>query len=161
MATPVIAGDVRIEPGTFENLDSVVQVMERAFGSKFGEAWSRSQLAGILPMTGVTLKLAADRHSDETVGFTLCRTVCEEAELLLIAVRPSHHRQGIGRKLLRDFMERARAEGVKRVHLEVRDGNRAMEMYRAAGFSPIGRRRNYYVGADGKRYDAITLAQNL
>jgi ribosomal protein S18 acetylase RimI-like enzyme len=34
-------------------------------------------------------------------------------------------------------------------------------MYRAAGFSAVGRRRNYYQALDGKRYDAITLAHEL
>jgi ribosomal-protein-alanine N-acetyltransferase len=34
-------------------------------------------------------------------------------------------------------------------------------MYRAAGFSPVGRRRNYYHAANGKSYDAITLAYQL
>jgi ribosomal-protein-alanine N-acetyltransferase len=34
-------------------------------------------------------------------------------------------------------------------------------MYREAGFSPVGRRRNYYHGSSGKRFDAITLAYQL
>jgi hypothetical protein len=34
-------------------------------------------------------------------------------------------------------------------------------MYHCAGFSPVGRRRNYYHAASGKRYDAITLAFEL
>jgi ribosomal protein S18 acetylase RimI-like enzyme len=34
-------------------------------------------------------------------------------------------------------------------------------MYEAAGFSSVGRRRNYYHAPDGKRFDAITLAHLL
>jgi hypothetical protein len=34
-------------------------------------------------------------------------------------------------------------------------------MYHSAGFSPVGRRRNYYHAVSGKRYDAITLACEL
>ena len=34
-------------------------------------------------------------------------------------------------------------------------------MYRSAGFSPVGRRRNYYQALDGNRYDAITLSREL
>jgi [ribosomal protein S18]-alanine N-acetyltransferase len=34
-------------------------------------------------------------------------------------------------------------------------------MYRAAGFQPIGRRRNYYRAPDGTRFDALTFAQDL
>jgi ribosomal-protein-alanine N-acetyltransferase len=63
--------------------------------------------------------------------------------------------------LLDDFLDRAREEDINRVHLEVRDGNPAVTMYREAGFSPVGRRRNYYHASDGRRFDAITLAIRL
>jgi ribosomal-protein-alanine N-acetyltransferase len=161
MATPAFANAIRIEPGTSEDLDAVMAIMDRAFGDRFGEAWTRSQLAGILPMAGVTLIIASQTKSAQAIGFSLCRTVADESELLLIAVRPEHHRQGIGRRLLDHFMDESRRCGVVRVHLEVRDGNPAIEMYRHAGFEPVGRRRNYYHALDGKRFDALTLARNL
>jgi ribosomal-protein-alanine N-acetyltransferase len=158
MAT--VEHDVRIDLGSSEDLDSVMAVMNSAFGHRFGEAWTRSQLAGILPMGGVSLILARE-DGDATVGFCLTRTVADESELLLLAVAPTHHRRGVGRRLLDDFMERARNNGVVRVHLEVRDGNPAVSMYRNAGFSPVGKRRNYYHAPDGGRFDAITLAHQL
>jgi len=160
MATPALVEEIRIEPGTADQIDPVMAVMDGAFGDKFGEAWTRSQLSGILPMTGVSMMLAWDRH-DDAVAFSLVRVVADEAELLLIAVLPSHHRRGIGRRLLDHFMRQANDEGVRRVHLEVRDGNPAVAMYRAAGFSAVGRRRSYYQAPDGKRFDAITLAREL
>jgi ribosomal-protein-alanine N-acetyltransferase len=161
MATPAIAETIRVEPGTFEDLDAVMEVMDQAFGARFGEAWTRSQLAGILPMAGVALTLASGQDSPGAVGFSLVRSVADEAELLLLAVRPRHHRQGIGRRLLEQFMDDARRDGIVRVHLEVRDGNPAVEMYRHAGFTAVGRRRNYYRAPDGERFDALTFAQNL
>jgi ribosomal-protein-alanine N-acetyltransferase len=159
MAT--IEHDVQIERGTSDDLDIVMEVMESAFGKRFGEAWTRSQLAGILPMGGVHLMLARESEQEPAVGFSLFRTVADEAELLLLAVLPSHHRRGVGQRLLGAFLERARNEGVTRVHLEVREGNPAVAMYRNVGFSPVGRRRNYYHSPDGKRFDAITLAHRL
>jgi [ribosomal protein S18]-alanine N-acetyltransferase len=161
MATPAIAEEVCIEPGTSDQIDSVMRVMDAAFGDNFGEAWTRSQLSGILPMAGVFLVLARDRSTDGIIGFSLFRTVADESELLLIAVLPSRHRSGVGTLLLDDFLDRARDQGIRRVHLEVRDGNPAVAMYQTAGFSPVGRRRNYYHSANGKRYDAITLAHDL
>jgi ribosomal-protein-alanine N-acetyltransferase len=161
MATPAFAEAIRIEAGTSEDLDAVMEVMDRAFGKQFGEAWTRSQLAGILPMAGVLLTIASDVQSAATLGFSLVRGVADESELLLLAVRPEHHRHGIGRRLLDRFMSQARDEGMVRIHLEVREGNPAVQMYREAGFEPVGKRRNYYHGEDGKRFDAITLAQNL
>ena len=153
--------DVQIERGTSKDIDCVMNVMESAFGNRFGEAWTRSQLAGILPMGGVSLVLARDADTDGAIGFSLFRTVADEAELLLLAVTSTHHRRGVGSQLLAYFIERVRNEGVVRVHLEVRDGNPAVEMYRSAGFSPVGRRRNYYHSPDGQRFDAITLSRQL
>lgn len=161
MATPAIADEVVIERGTADHIDAVMRIMEEAFGDKFGEAWTRSQLSGILPMAGVHMTVAQDRASGDAIGFTLFRTVADESELLLIAVLPGLHRQGVGTLLLNDFIDRARSHGIGRVHLEVRDGNPATSMYLDAGFSPVGRRRNYYHASDGKRYDAITLSHEF
>lgn len=152
---------VRIEPGSSRDIDAVMRVMDAAFGDRFGEAWTRSQLGGILPMAGVSLILARDPGSSEPIGFSLFRTVADESELLLIAVTPREHRRGVGRMLLDDFVARVRNEGVSRVHLEVREGNSAVSLYREAGFSPVGRRRNYYHAVDGRRFDAVTLACQL
>jgi ribosomal-protein-alanine N-acetyltransferase len=159
MAT--IEQDVRIELGSSDDLDSVMTIMDSAFGQRFGEAWTRSQLAGILPMAGVRLMLARDAERGPLIGFLLSRTVIDESELLLIAVVPDRHRRGVGRRLLDDFLDRARNDTASRVHLEVRDGNSALSLYRTAGFSPVGRRRNYYHSRDGERFDAITLSRQL
>ena len=159
MAT--VEQELRVERGSSADLDSVMSVMDSAFGRRFGEAWTRSQLAGILPMGGVCMVIARDDRTGETLGFSLFRTVADESELLLLAVVPDRHRCGIGRRLLDDYLERARNNRVARVHLEVRDGNPAVAMYRTAGFSPVGRRRNYYHAPDGRRFDAITFAHQL
>jgi ribosomal-protein-alanine N-acetyltransferase len=161
MATPAVSHDVRIEPGTADQIDAVMRVMDCAFGDRFGEAWTRSQLSGILPMAGVFLTLALDSADESVIGFSLVRTIAGESELLLIGVLPDVQRRGVGARLLDDFLERAGEDDVSRVHLEVRDGNPAIGMYRSAGFSPVGRRRNYYQASDGNRYDAITLSREL
>src|SRR5437764_11005895 len=106
MAT--VEQQVRIEPGSSGDIDSVMRVMDAAFGDRFGEAWTRSQLGGILPMAGVSLILAREPDSAHAIGFSLFRTVDDESELLLIAVSPAQHRRGVGRVLLDDFLDRAR-----------------------------------------------------
>jgi ribosomal-protein-alanine N-acetyltransferase len=161
MATPALAEEVRITPGSSEHLAAVMEVMDAAFGDRFGEAWTRSQLSGILPMSGVSLTLAVDRAREAVLGFSLVRTVADESELLLIAVLPGEQRRGVGGLLLDEFLDRAREDSVRRAHLEVRDGNAAIGMYLRAGFSQVGRRRKYYHAVDGKTYDAITLASEL
>jgi Acetyltransferases len=161
MATPALDAQLVLTAGRSSDLDEVMDVMDAAFGNRFGEAWTRSQCAGILPMHGVSLILARDSNDRQAVGFTLVRTVADESELLLIAVLPHRHREGIASRLLHDFMERGQSEGVRRLHLEVRDGNPAVDMYRRAGFRAVGRRRNYYRTPGGEQFDALTLVRTL
>jgi len=161
MSSAPTAEAVRLEPGQSTDLAAVMTIMNAAFEPRYGEAWTRSQCAGILPMSGVSLTLARDNGHQLPVGFSLSRTIAGEAELLLLAVAPGQQRRGIGRLLLERFVDRARAAGARRVHLEVRDGNPAIEMYRLAGFTPAGRRPNYYRGSDGRQFDALTYAYDL
>jgi ribosomal-protein-alanine N-acetyltransferase len=149
------ATKVHLRQGSVDDLGQVMRIMGAAFQPCFGEAWTRSQCAGILPMSGVKLTIAED--SDVAVGFSLMRSVADEAELLLIAVDPTWQGCGVGQSLLDEFVDTAHAMGAVRLHLEVRDGNPAVKTYRAAGFVPAGRRRNYYRGPDGTSHDALTL----
>jgi ribosomal-protein-alanine N-acetyltransferase len=149
------AATVHLRPGGVDDLAEVMRIMGGAFQPCFGEAWTRSQCAGILPMTGVRLTIAED--SGEPVGFSLMRSVADEAELLLIAVDPARQNCGVGQLLLDEFIAAAHDMGAVRLHLEVRAGNPAVKMYLAAGFAPAGRRRNYYHGPDGTAHDAVTL----
>ena len=151
---------VRLVPGESADLDAVMDVMTSAFDPGFGEGWTRSQCAGILPLSGVVLMLARDERS-EVQGFSLLRTVADEAELLLLAVTPSAQRRGVGRCLLDHFIEHGRSKGVRRLHLEVRDGNPAVAMYQGFGFKAEGRRPKYYLGQDGSHHDALTMARRL
>ena len=160
MASPAPSQFDTLDAGSSADIPEVMTVMEAAFGDAFGEGWTRSQLAGILPMAGVSLVLARSPDNG-CAGFSLSRRVADESELLLIAVLPERRREGVGRMLLDHFLGEARDLGIKRVHLEVRDGNAAAAMYWATGFEPVGRRRNYYQGSDHGRHDAITFARNL
>jgi ribosomal-protein-alanine N-acetyltransferase len=148
---------LHLAQGGSADLDAVTAVMTAAFDDRFGEAWTRSQCAGILPMPGVELVLARESEG-ELAGFSLFRTVADEAELLLLAVSPDYRRRGIGQMLLDHFIERARDAGASRVHLEVREGNPAVIMYRQAGFGLAGRRPKYYRGRFGGDFDALTLS---
>ncbi len=157
-ASPV--SDVAIADGGSGDLDAVIEVMNAAFDERFGEGWTRSQCAGILPMPGVRMVVA--RFADGlAAGFSLYRTLGPEAELLLLAVAPEFQRRGVGRTLLDHFLDNARQSGATKVHLEVRDGNPAVQMYRGAGFRLQGRRRKYYRGRFGGEFDALTLSRQL
>lgn len=151
-------GAVILGEGGHSDLRDVMAVMDDSFDARFGEAWTMSQCAGLLPLPGVWLTLA--RKDGEVLGFALARIVADEAELLLLAVRTAGQRRGIGRILLEQFEDEAAARGAARLHLEVREGNHALSLYEQAGFGLVGRRRDYYCGQKGERYDALTLAKS-
>jgi ribosomal-protein-alanine acetyltransferase len=75
-------------------------------------------------------------------GFLVSRvTAPDEGEILNIAVEPSARRSGIGRML----METLLAGAHKSWFLEVRESSyAAINLYKTLGFSPSGRRENYY-----------------
>lgn len=148
---------VTLDEGGLADLDAVMTVMDDSFDPEFGEAWTVSQCAGLLPLPGVWLTLA--RREGRAAGFALARIVAGEAELLLLAVRRAEQGRGIGRILLERFAAIAEAKGAQRLHLEVRERNHAVTMYKRAGFEPVGRRKNYYRGRSGQVHDALTLAK--
>jgi ribosomal-protein-alanine N-acetyltransferase len=142
--------------GGATDLNEVMVTMDAAFDPCFGEAWTRGQCAGILGLAGVWLLLA--RLDGCTAGFALARAVADEAELMLLAVPPPQRRFGVGRAMLDAVANEARKRGATRLHLEMRDGNPAVNLYSNAGFREVGRRQRYYRGKDGRSFDAITLA---
>jgi ribosomal-protein-alanine N-acetyltransferase len=141
------------------DVEELMVTMEEAFDPAFGEAWNRAQCLGLLSLPDVWLTLA--RQDGEPAGFALARVVLDEAELLLLGVRPKMRRAGIGAALLRHTIMESCNKDAKRLHLEVRQGNPALYLYENAGFTEIGRRRGYYRGNEGQLFDALTLATVL
>jgi ribosomal-protein-alanine N-acetyltransferase len=76
------------------------------------------------------------------VGFVVARAVAElESEILNLAVVPDFRRQGIGRQLLRDILDRHPGD----FFLEVRESNEpAKRFYERFGFKVVTVRLQYY-----------------
>lgn len=149
------------------DIAAIMAVMADAFDARFGEAWSATQLLASLasPDTWVRLALVDDAVSDtgeRPVGFSVCRRVGPEAELLLVGVAVGDRGRGFGTALLTAAKRDAADRGVETMFLEVRDGNaRALALYRAGGFAVVGRRRDYYRGGGAERFDAITMRSGI
>ncbi len=150
---------IHIEESGIAALDAVMTIMNEAFDPGYGEAWTEQQTLSMLALPGVWLSLA--RIDDRPAGFALNRIIADEAELLLLAVSPAFRRMGVGIALIeRSRMMTGQRNGF-RLHLEVRHNNPAIELYRKAGFSLVGRRPGYYRGIDGQVHDALTLSCSL
>jgi len=148
-----------LRAGGPQDLVQVNSIMLEAFDPRYGEAWTSAQCMGMLSLPGVWLTIAA--VGDRDVGFALARSTGEEAELLLLATRPSGRKRGIGGALLRAVIDEARGRGADTIHLEVRAGNEAVQLYVREGFAKVGERRSYYRGKTGQVYDAQTFARQV
>ena len=120
------------------------------------EAWSAGAFAVSLARDSARARVAdAD---GALVGFALALRAEDEAELISVAVEPAQQGRGLGRRLVGTLLAELRAEGVRRVHLEVRSSNAvARALYASLGFSESRRRVGYY--RDGE--DALELGVAL
>lgn len=141
------------------DIPKIMSIMKKAFDPANGEAWTAAQCISALALPG-TFALVAEANP-RTLGFALSRHVLDEAELLLIAVRPDAQLRGIGGLLMAAIVDKLATAGVKTLHLEMRENNPAIDFYRRRQFLTVGRRRNYYRREDGTLADAITLSRNL
>lgn len=95
------------------------------------------------------------------VGYTVISVAAGEAHLLNLCISPERRREGLASGVLESLIAGLRSRNVSRIILEVRPSNQtAQSLYRKAGFSQIGERRNYYPAESG-REDALVLALAL
>lgn len=98
-------------------------------------------------------------QNGDVAGFLIARVVASEMEILNLAVRANLRRQGIATSLLRESLRWGVHVCARRAFLEVRSSNTAArKFYEAHGFSPAGKRPNYYRSPDE---DALILSRAL
>ena len=117
----------------------------------------RETLAAVACESG---KSAAARAA--LAAFSIMEFGEERAHLVLLAVRPSHRRLGIGQKLLEWVLESARVAGIASVHLELRASNdAARRFYRAMGFYETVLVPGYYRSGEGRKEGALRMLRVL
>jgi ribosomal-protein-alanine N-acetyltransferase len=128
----------------------------------FRHGWSEAEFERLLTDRNVLCHLARLSGGTGVVaGFVIGRIVEDEAEILMVAVAPSQRRRGLARQLITRHLGRLAARGVRRVFLEVDEGNRpALQLYTRAGFERVGRRAGYYSGPEGNSA-ALLLRRDL
>jgi ribosomal-protein-alanine N-acetyltransferase len=86
------------------------------------------------------------------IGWRLDR----ESHVGTFCVERGFRRRGLGGFLLTNFINQMRADGVDRIHLEVRHSNlAAQQLYFKHGFEQVGLRKNYY---SREKEDALLLS---
>ena len=125
----------------------------------FDDPWTVGSLQALFDSPGV-LALAA-MSADAPIGFVLTRIVCDEAEVLTLAVQPEARRRGVAGALVQAAIAAAEGGGARLMWLEVANDNiAALALYRRLGFEQAGRRRGYY-RRGGSAIDALVLRRAL
>jgi ribosomal-protein-alanine N-acetyltransferase len=105
---------------------------------------------------------AAGGARGSITGFAIMEFGDERAHLVLLAVRPSHRRLGIGQRLLEWLLESARAAGMASIHLELRANNdAARRFYRAMSFYETVLVPGYYRSGEGRKEGALRMLRVL
>ena len=82
-------------------------------------------------------------------GYIFGWIVIDEFHLNNIAVHPEYLRRNIGKKLIQHIISRVISRDIKVVLLEVSANNiPARKCYQSVGFTPMGRREDYYAKGD-------------
>ena len=95
-------------------------------------------------------------------GFAIMEFGEERAHLVLLAVRPSRRRSGVGRRLLEWLVDSARVAGMASIHLELRAANEAgRRFYKAMGFYETVLVPGYYRSGEGRKEGALRMLRVL
>lgn len=121
------------------DIASVAAIERETFGAS---AWSPETFWGELARDDRYYVVVDDGGVAAYAGLW---TSPPDADIQTIAVAARRRGRGLGEVLLHHLIDRARAIGVRRVHLEVRaDNGAARQLYSAAGFREVRLRERYY-----------------
>ncbi len=149
-ATPVV------EPATLRDVRRLAQL----HGASFHRGWGENEFEQMLRERNTLVHRL--RQGGAVIGFAVSRLAADEAEILSIAVAPSHRGRGLSRDLFLTHLGHLAGRGVRTVFLEVEENNHpARKLYERAGFAIAGRRERYYKEAGGVELNALVMRRDL
>ena len=118
----------------------------------FHNPWSETALTHLLKEKNFGIVVLEDGEVLAYVGLV---SALDEGEITNVATHPDHRRKGAARAALLALLDEAKARGLCRITLEVRESNTpAQALYSSLGFSPCGTRKGFY---QNPREDALIL----
>ncbi|MCK0069316.1 ribosomal protein S18-alanine N-acetyltransferase [Kordiimonas laminariae] len=136
------------------------EVHQAAFAAQNENGWAEKSIKSSLETSGTAGFVFKD--GEQTVGALMVRTVCDESELITVAVHPEWQLKGVGKWILSFMVDYLKGQNVATCFLEVRQDNlKAVSLYSKIGFVQVGLRRGYYQNREGKRTDALLYSFDL
>jgi [ribosomal protein S18]-alanine N-acetyltransferase len=115
--------------------------------SGLGWSYRRERIAQLIDDPDVVALVARD--GEQSIGFAVMRFGEHHAHLVLLAVRPSHRRRGVARRMVAWLVRSAMTAGIMSIHVELRAANAAANaLYRVMGFAETFRVPGYYGGKE-------------
>lgn len=146
---------IALRTATIDDLDAIMALETASFGLT---AWARETMAAEMTSEWGRYVVAVD-EAGAIVGYVGLRAVGVEGDIQTIAVAEAARGTGLGRRLLAEAQQDARARGVQELFLEVREDNApARALYASEGFVEIGVRPGYY---QPEGVDAIAMRKEL
>lgn len=122
-----------------EDLDQVVDIEQNLFSVP----WTKEGFLTYLMKKDTMFFVVEEK--ERILGYCSMMTVLDEGDILNVAVRSDRQKEGIGQFLVDSMLRMAEMQGIRLVHLEVRQGNgTARRLYQKLGFKEDGLRRDYY-----------------
>ena len=132
-------GEIIIRKMQPEDLAEVCKIEK----DNFSLPWSEKSFLESMEREDTVFLVALE--DEEVAGYIVCYCIAGAGEITNVAVKDSHRRKGIGRKLLQKLYEEGVALDTREYFLEVRESNEAaIGLYLRQGFVKEGIRKNFY-----------------
>ena len=124
----------------------------------FSMPWTEEQLKTQLKDSRHEF-IAAYSENGDILGYVGMMYILDEGYISNVAVAPQYRRKGVADRIIDSLCDICDKLELSFVTLEVRAGNEAaISLYSKHGFTPVGRRKNYY---DLPKEDAILMTKFL
>ena len=130
---------MNFEKVKLEDIDEMLKIEKKSFHSH----WSRQTFVD--EFSSDNGHYVAIKDGGKILGYSGFRHVLDEGHITTLAVSPKFRKKGIGTKLIMQLITDAKAKGLIKLYLEVRQSNvAAQKIYKKLGFKILDRRREYY-----------------
>lgn len=151
-----MSADILLRPAHLREAGEIAAMSRDLIEFGLGWSWTPARVAASIRHRESMVLAACD--GERLVGFAIMQFGDEQAHLSLLAVRPSHQRRGIGRRMLQWLEQSALVAGISVVDLELRMGNRGgRSFYQTLGYRETARVLRYY----NLRETAVRMARDL
>jgi [ribosomal protein S18]-alanine N-acetyltransferase len=146
--------DILLRPIRKRDLEALYQLDQQCFEPDI--AYTRGQLRDLLSRPHA-VSLVAEVDGD-LAGFAIGHRTGGRGHVVTLDVAGGRRRQGVGRELMRQLVERLEAAGARLIRLEVDLRNAgAIRFYERLGFKETRRLRGYY----GDRLDGMEMVREV